>query len=381
MLAAFSSCGSDSPKTRGSSAGATDPDLAAAKATLAQAPLGNVVSRDVRGAGRVVFASPAANATRLNLGHETVARLHFERHAGALGLSAAAVQGAVFKGWHALPEGAGLAQFEQRINDIEVFRARASVVVDANNHLVSIANSFPAANIKVWNKRTTFKNAAEDALASAYTVHAGIPLQASAVRDLGQVGGTSMRNYAVDAPRGGLQVLTATAKPVLFPTGDRLEPSYYVEILGRAPGSRDNDARSYVIAADDGRVLQQASLTQQDVFNYKVWADTTGMKTPADGPITDVTPHPTGTPDLTPQTFTQPVMIAMEGFNHPAGGAVADPWLDPTATFTWGNNVRAYSDRNQTTNEAGAAVNDGYQDAGPDGGGGDYRAELTASTM
>jgi hypothetical protein len=377
MLAAFSSCGSDTPKRGGASAGAVDPDLAAAKVALASTPLGRVVSRDVRGAGRFVLASPAAKAARLNLGHETVARLHFERHAASLGLNDAALRGAVFKGWHRLPAGAGLAQFEQRIDNIEVFRARASVVVDSANQLVSIANTFPASNLKIWNKSTTFRNPAEDALASAYTVHAGVPLQGNAVRDLGQVSGTDMRSYAVDAPRGALQVITATAKRVLFPTGDRLEPGYYVEILGRSDGSRDNDARSYVIAADDGRVLYQASLTMQEAFNYKVWADATGAKTPTDGPIADVTPHLTGMPDLKPQTFIPPVMIAMEGFNkNPMG--MADPWLLPNDTVTWGNNVRAYSDRNQATNEAGATINDGYQDAGADGGGGDYRAETTS---
>ena len=378
MLAAFSSCGSDTQKARGLSSAATDPDLAAAKATLASTPLGRVVSRDVRGAGRFVLASPAKDAAPLNLGHETVARLHFERHGAALGLSDAAVRGAVFKGWHRLPAGAGLAQFEQRINDIEVFRARASVLVDSANQLVSIANSFPASNIKAWNKSTTFRQSAEEALASAYTAHAGVPLQANAVRDLGQVGETAMRNYAVDAPSGALQVTTATAKRVLFPTGDRLEPGYYIEILGRANGSRDNDARSYVIAADDGRVLYQASLTMQDAFSYKVFADATGMKTPTDGPISDVTPHPTGTPDLKAQTFIAPVMVAMEGFNKNPSG-MADPWLQPTDTLTWGNNVRAYSDRNQGTTEAGAPIRDGYQDAGPDGGGGDYRAEITSA--
>ncbi|HMI87222.1 MAG TPA: M36 family metallopeptidase [Polyangiaceae bacterium] len=377
MLATFSSCGSNTPTASGSSGGAADPDLAAVKARLASTPLGRVVSRDARGAGRFVLASPAANAARLNVGHETVARLHFERHAAALGLNGAAVNGAVFKGWHALPAGAGLVQFEQRIGDVEVFRARASVVMDSAHQLVSISNSFPAANIKAWNKPTSFKLSAEEALASAYTAHAGVPLGASAVRDEGEITGTSARNYAVASPAGALDVLTATAKRVFFPTGDRLEPAYYVEMLGRAPGSRDNDARGYVIAADDGRVLQHESLTMNDVFNYRVWADPTGSHVPTDGPIADVTPHPTGLPDLKAQEFIQPIMVAMEGFNKNPSGA-ADPWLLPSDTVTWGNNVRAYSDRNQGTTEAGAPTNDGYQDAGPDGGGGDYRAEITA---
>jgi MYXO-CTERM domain-containing protein len=378
MLAAIPSCGSDVSKSRGPAIGATDPDLAAVRASLASTPLGRVVSRDERGAGRFVLASPAAHAARLNLGHETVARLHFERHAVALGLSGAAVRGAVLKGLHTLPAGASLVQFEQRIGDVEVFRARASVVMDAANQLVSIANSFPASNIKAWNKSTNFKLSAEDALASAYTAHAGVPLRADAIRDEGQINGTSSRNYAINSPTGALQVLSATAKRVYFPTGDRLEPAYYVEILGRAAGSRVNDARGFIIAAHDGRVLQQESRTMNDAFNYRVWADPSGNHIPTDGPIADVSPHPTGIPDLKAQTFIPQIMVAMEGFNKNPSGT-ADPWLDPNATFTYGNNVRAYSDRNQGTTDAGAPINDGYQDAGLDGGGGDLRADTTTA--
>jgi hypothetical protein len=377
LLAAIPSCGSDSSKARGTSTTVTDPDVAAVRATLAATPLGRVVSRDVRGAGRFVLASPAANASRLNLAHETVARLHFERHATALGLSQAVVRGASLKAVHALPAGASIVQFEQRIGDVEVFRARASVLMNADNQLVSIANSFPTSNIKSWNKSTAFKLSAEEALASAYTTHAGVPLTAGAVRDEGQIDGTSARNYAVNAPFGAMQVQSATAKRVYFPTGDRLEPAYYIELLGRAAGTRVNDQRAFIIAADDGRVLQQEAQTYNDAFNYRVWAEPTGNHIPTDGPIKDVTPHPTGMPDLTPQTFVPPIMVAMEGFNKNPNNA-ADPWLTPDATTTWGNNVQAYSDRNQGTTDAGTAVNDGFQDAGRDGGpAADLIAEIT----
>jgi hypothetical protein len=378
MLAAFStsSCGSDSSKAaRGSHTDGTEPDLAAAKAALAKTPLGHVVSRDPRGVGRVVIATPKADAPRLNVGAETISRLHFERHAKALGLSEAAVHGATFKGFHPVKGGGGVGQFEQRVDGVEVFRARAAILVDASNQLVSIASNFPAP-AKAWKKSTKFTLSAEDALAHAYTAHAGVPLGASSVRDLGEIDGTSSRNYAVEAPTGALQVLSATAKRVYFPAGDRLEPAFHVEILGRAAGSTTNEARGYVIAADDGRVLHDESLTMNEAFTYKVWADPAAKGIPADGPINDVTPHPTGMPDRAPQTFSTPVSIMTEGYNKNPNGGV-DPWLPADATYTWGNNVRAYSDRNQGTTEAGLPTNDGFQDAGPDGGGGDLRAELT----
>ncbi|MET0594902.1 MAG: M36 family metallopeptidase, partial [Polyangiaceae bacterium] len=352
--------------------------MSAAKATLATTPLGQVVSRDPRGAGRFVVSPTRANAARLNLGHETAARLHFERHATALGLDDKTARGAIFKAWQSLPQGGGIAQFEQRVDNIEVFRARASVVVDGSNQLVSIGNSFPA-TAKAWTSAKNFKTSAESAIASAYTVHAGLPLAAQSVRDEGEVAGSTMRNYAVETPAGGLQVLTATAKKVFFPVGDRLEAAYYVEIEGRT-AARRNDARGFVVAADDGRILQQESLTHEDAFKYRVWASATaGNNIPDDGPNVDDTPHHSGTPDGRPQTYSMPNLVEMEGFNKNPAGA-ADPWLPADATTTWGNNVRAYSDRNQGTNEAGAPINDGYQDgSAPDGAPGDLIADTTAA--
>src|SRR5690242_19157145 len=94
LFAAVPSCSSDA-KAPNSSGGAVDPDLAAAKATLANAPLGQVVSRDPRGAGRFVISPQRTDAARLNLGHETAARLHFERHAKALGLDEKTTHGTI----------------------------------------------------------------------------------------------------------------------------------------------------------------------------------------------------------------------------------------------------------------------------------------------
>jgi MYXO-CTERM domain-containing protein len=372
LLAGFSNCTHDTVKTNPSGAvGASEAELAAARAALASTPLGKVVARDERGSGRYVLASPAAHVVRLNLSPESATRLHLERHARVLGLSENAVRGAVFKSWHAMTGGAGVAQFEQRVGGVEVFRARASVLVDAANQLVSITNSMAGGGAPVSVKVNPFALSAEAALAAAYTAHAGVPLSADAVRDEGERG--SARSYAVTSPRGALSVLSATAKKVLFPAGGMLEPGYYIEILGRAAGSRDNDARGYVIAADNGRILHEQSLTMHDAFNYRVWADPSGLNAPLDGPIADITPHPTGLVDQHKQAFVAPVLISMEGFNKNRDGQ-ADPWLKPDDTFTFGNNVFAYSDRNGGAADGGIfSPNNGFQDAGND-----LRADITA---
>jgi hypothetical protein len=370
LLAGFSCSSDDTVRTSPSSyVGTSEASLAAARTALASIPLGTVVARDVRGSARYVVASPAARAVRLNLQPEAATRLHLERHARLLGLSEHAVRGAVFKGWHAMTGGAGVAQFEQRVDGVEVFRARASVLVDSAQQVVSISNSLVGGGAPLSAKVNAFALSAEHALAAAYTAHAGVPLSAQAVRDLGASG--SARSYAVTSPRGALDVLSATAKKVLFPAGELLEAAYYVEILGRAAGSRENDARGYVIAADNGRVLHEQSLTMHDAFNYRVWADPAGLNTPLDGPIADITPHPTGLVDQHKQEFVTPVIISMEGFNKNPDGK-ADPWLKPDDTFTFGNNVFAYSDRNGAGDGGLLSPTNGYQD-----GGSDLRAEVT----
>ncbi|MET0592216.1 MAG: M36 family metallopeptidase, partial [Polyangiaceae bacterium] len=371
LVAGFSCSAHDTVKTSPVSyADTTDAELEAARTTLAKTPLGKVVAKDEHGAGRYVMASPAANAARLKLQPEAATRLHLERHARMLGLSEAAVRGAVFKGWHAMSSGAGVAQFEQRIDGVEVFRGRASVLVDASNQLVSISNSMAGVGARHKVKGNAFPLAAETALAAAYSSHSGVGITADEVRDQGESG--PARSYAVNTPPGAMHVVSATAKKVFFPVNDVLEGAYYVEILGNAHGSRENDARAYVIAATDGRILHDQSLTMHDSFNYRVWADPTGLKTPLDGPIADTTPHPTGQVDGFKPAFVDPVMVSMEGFNKNKDGTV-DPWLKPTDTYTFGNNVNAYSDRNGGGDGGIISTTNGWQDNTSD-----LRAETTS---
>jgi MYXO-CTERM domain-containing protein len=112
------------------------------------------------------------------------------------------------------------------------------------------------------------------------------------------------------------------------------------------------------------------SLTAHDAFTYRAWADPGGNHIPTDGPQADYTPHPTGTPGTAKPGPLAPILVTMEGFNKNPDGKV-DPWLGPSDTFTFGNNVKAYSDRNDYTDEAGSHHNDGYDE------GVDIRADVT----
>ena len=65
----------------------------------------------------------------------------------------------------------------------------------------------------------------------------------------------------------------------------------------RAAAPPRSDAYRYLIAAQDGRVLERHNLTADAAFRYRVFADASGDFRPLDGPIADFTPHPAGLPD------------------------------------------------------------------------------------
>jgi hypothetical protein len=117
----------------------------------------------------------------------------------------------------------------------------------------------------------------------------------------------------------------------------------------------------YVVDATDGRLLFRHDLMAFDSFNYRVFAQTTGVKLPHDGPQgTSPSPHPTGLPDFFSPSFVAPSLVSLQ--NGPI--STNDAWLAPGATQTIGNNADAYVDL-----------------ASPDGfSAGDFRATSTSAS-
>ncbi|WP_394829734.1 M36 family metallopeptidase [Pendulispora albinea] len=338
--------------------------------------MGQVVSRDSVGRARVILAGRDENAADLKVTAETAARVHLLRHTEPLGISESTVRSAVVANTHPIQggNGASVVQFEQRVEGLEVFHSRASVVLDASKNLVSIGSNLGQAGAGAKLTKLTFALPAEKAMANIYSEHFGRTLDAGAVRDLGTVNGGELRGLSVATPRDAHRVYDATSKRVLFPSEHGLTPAYYVEFFSRAPGSREDHAYGYVISAKDGRVLYKASLTQNETFNYRVWAENEALDyIPMDGPFVDYTPHPTGAPNKIQLGYrdinTMP-LIAIDGLNKNK-----DPWLAANKTTTFGNNVHAYSDRTDTHGEDDAGAPTGEGDGfGP----GDYEAEVTS---
>jgi MYXO-CTERM domain-containing protein len=353
---------------------ASTPEELTARATIAATPMGRVVSRGVNGAARFIVGAADATAPALGVNVETAARLHLARNASSLGLGDGALRNASVSATHAIPGGGSVVQFKQYVGGLPVYRGSASVVLDAAKNLVSIAANLHAgadgATFSASGRAGSFRMSAEQVLAGVYAAHSPTALPMGAVRDMGPRN-EEWRAYKLATAPGALRIVDAGARRVLFPEGDRLIPAYDVHVITRAAGKTENDGHSYVVAGEDGRVLYHAATTLHDAFKYKLWADPAGNHTPADGPLADYSPHPTGLPDGKLPAYVAPVLVSMEGFNKNPAGA-ADPWLDAAATKTSGNNVVAYSDRD----DLGQANPDG----GSDGNGldsADVQADLT----
>lgn len=350
---------------------------------VANTPPARVISRSAEGKPRLLLgaranaADASAMAAAMNgMPTSEIARAQLVHNASTLQLNEQAAREAVVEDTHALPGGAQVVRFKQRVDGVDVFRGRASVVLDADKNLVSLASNLAPAwqngdGMRERAKAAKYKFSAEAAVAKAYSTLTGTPIDAAAVSGIGKLGtDAELRDYEIAAPSGSAQVLTASAKRVLYPHNQALQPAYQVELMVRGPlPDTNNAAFGYVINASDGSALWNASLTASEKFKYRVWATPDGI--PADGPLADLTPHPTSKPDKLETTYAEPILVETEGFNKNPDGA-PDPWLDPGATFTFGNNVQAYSDRNNGVNDAGVAVNNGYDE-------GDVRADVTAA--
>jgi large repetitive protein len=288
---------------------------------------------------------------------ETAARAHLERHAAAWRVTPAHLAAADLQAVHDTGRGGIIVSLQQRAHGVEVYRAAIKVLMKRDLELVAIAGS-PAS---LPDAPPAFARPAHQALADALGAHYAVAAPGGTV-DLGpEAGGYRLVELAgpLAVPAGTLRLgEPARVKPVLVPQGAGLRPAYFVEFFAGTGARTHADAFRYIVAADDGRVLERRNLTAH--WKYRVWADADGR--PLDGPQADFTPHPTGTPDGSQPDFIAPVLVDMIGFNHNPDG-VADPWLATAATDSRGNNVDAYVDH---------SAPDGYSS-------GDFRATPTSA--
>ena len=288
---------------------------------------------------RPAVAAGAAARMRPARTPDQAARAHLSDLAPLYRLQRGDVAGARLRNVHDTGRGAVIASYRQVIDGIEVFRDELKVCMDRDLELVSVSGYLPPRAAAGAAVADAFELRSERAVALALQDFAGLPAAPAGVVASGE-GEGGFETFEAPAPlrerSDGLAVESGLrARRTWFHVGERLEPAWYVEVMG------ETAAYAYVWSARDGRLLFRHSLMQDVAFGYRVWANTTSPFMPMDGPQGDgPTPHPTGLPDL-----YQPALIAPNFVSLQSGPiSTGDAWLPPGATETNGNNVDAYVD-------------------------------------
>lgn len=269
---------------------------------------------------------------------------------------------------HATAQGAYVAQFEQSVDDVEVYGARVNVLLDRALVVRAITGGVAAATAD--RSKSGFRRDAASALKSAAGAVDGL-LAASAVRETAQAT-SPYRYFELDRSPTFVPSRAARIKPVWYPAESGLLPAYYAEIHGRQPGVERPLARAVIVSADDGRILSSIDLVRDhQPFAYRAFATPQGL--PYSDPYGFTTPHPTGLPDGWRPTVLAPMnLVSLSS----AGLRSGDPWLPDGATETVGNNTDAYFDADEV--DADGYCTSTGTGTGHNAAEGDLRAQLTS---
>ncbi len=320
----------------------------------------------------LTFTANSALATKQKSGQksgnttpEQVARGHMKDVADLFQLSAAEIDAAPMQYTESLFQGAKLVKFGNQRDGIEVFRESATVMMNADLQVLSISGQLgtttprlgltsaqKSAQSNRLSKLNTVKSTASmfrlsmaDAVAAAlgdYGFTRGI---AAAMITAAKTASDSSYQFlsmpaSMVGPDGARLAEPARVKQVWYRLKEGLTPAYYIELQVNDGKLNEDDYYSYVIAADDGRLLFRKNLTSDVAYTYRVWAENSGINLPLPSPVgRNATPHPTGLNNGFQAAFIPQNDITLQ--NGPI--STNDPWLPPNATQTKGNNVEAWA--------------------------------------
>ncbi len=274
---------------------------------------------------------------------EAVARGHIAHYAKLYRLTTASLSSARLQEQQRLGDSA-LIRFNQVINGIEVFERHVNVLMDKHLALTAISGYLaPQQTVNTAVASTAFNLGLPEAISSALAdLYAQAP--AASAFKLSEQRGDYQWYVIADSAQAKLSYQLSQAvrgKKVYYPFITHLEPAYYLEISTKA-NDEDNKAYSYVISAQDGRLLARTDLTAHDAqpFSYRVWAEEATLPLPDDSPYgTELTPFP----ETAPTQAATPVAAKLIQLSC-GPISTCDPWLPDTAVQTVGNNVDAYAD-------------------------------------
>ncbi len=191
---------------------------------------------------------------------------------------------------HDTGEGAVIVSFALPEHGKRVIGEELKVIMDQRLQLVALSGWLSP----LRKEEGSFRLTEQTAIAQAYLDLAGEGLEANRISRLAPTAAEgAYRHFAIAG-----ETHPARTRPVYFATADGLAPGWYVEL--HLPDLEGTSSRyfSYVVSASDGRLLLRHDLTRYDGFGYRVWADTSGLMAPLDGPQGNApSPHPTGTPN------------------------------------------------------------------------------------
>jgi hypothetical protein len=249
-----------------------------------------------------------------------------------------------------LRNGAKLVKLDQMIDGVIVNQGQMRVLMHTDGSLAAVSGTLLAATMK-----PNFVSTPDQALDRALDKQFGANRPALAITDAG-TNGTWQTLDVASTPE--LQVESARARRELARIDGKYQEVWKVEVMGTGVADPNGDpditafsAHSYLVSDFGGKILRDVDLIQSDAFVYRVYADTTGVRRPFDGPLQSFAPHPSGVPDGSAPGVIPSNLVVMEAFNGPR-----DPWLATNATTTNGNNAEAFADQDGTNNLSPADI-------------------------
>jgi large repetitive protein len=292
-------------------------------------------------------SSASANASSA----EQAARAELKDLASLYRLTPAMIDAAPLHHVQSMPNGAQLVKFTHQYQGIAVFREQATILLDATQQALAVGgflgNTAPADVPK-----STFSLSAVEAVTVALGDYGFAP-SVSALLQTEAISSAAARANEANPHRyyslpgqsvsltGARMEAPARVKKVWFRLPAGLVAAYYIELQIAGPESSNRGYYSYVIAANDGRLLFRHNLTADaSAHSYRIWAESSGNHFPFPGPQgRNGTPHPTGLPDGYQAPFVAQTLLSL------ANGPIStnDPWLPDNANRTIGNNVEAWA--------------------------------------
>ena len=276
---------------------------------------------------------------------EAAARAYLRALADLYAMPPAQADAAALHSIQHLPNGGALVKFRNRIDDVEVFREEAAVLIGAGRELEAVGGF-----VSGGSARGAFRGSNANAAAAVAAALGDWNIGAARRARLVPAGEQDEYRHFDLPPTSGADAAAEPTlaaplrvKPVLFRLPDALRSAWYVEVQMNDPATRDVDGYAYVIDDEDGSVLFRHNLSADAAFTYRVFAEASGSNLPLPGGAIGRNgfPHPTGVPDgyQAPSASSNLVTLQNTPFSR------NDPWLPAGATVTTGNNVDAFADR------------------------------------